>query len=134
MTQVVENIGHRLQSFINYLEMSNNKFADTIGISGSIVSHMVNGNNFGINKLVKIHNVYSELDLEWLIHGKGNMLKTTKEDKENGQKELDNNYLLTLEIKHLQEQLKSKENELNAQVSLNRALQEIINMLKVEKE
>jgi hypothetical protein len=134
MRNSVENIGQRLQAFIDHLEISNNKFGEKLGLSGSVVSHIVHGNNFGIDKLIKILDNYPELDLDWLITGKGSMLKVTKKNsvpdtsyeinmvKENEFKGLENTFL--------KEQLKGKENELKTQLALINALQEIINMMK----
>ena len=127
MSNNVKNIGRRLQIFIDYLGVSNNKFGEELGVSGSVVSHMVNGNNFGVDKLIKILNTYPELDFEWLIIGKGVMLK---EDKKKSTSKSREDELIELEIKHLKEQLKGKENELKAQMSLTAALQEIINLMK----
>jgi len=70
-----DSIFFRLNQFIDYLGISNNKFAESCGLSAAQMSNMLNGRNFGIDKLLNIFNKYSYLNSEWLIKGEGSMLK-----------------------------------------------------------
>lgn len=139
MTEGILNIGHRLQLFIDSQGLSNNKFGDKVGVSGSMVSHMVNGNNFGVDKLMKILSSFPQLNIEWLLTGKGEMLhsaplveKTIQKEKVVGTGELDSTHqlLVELENKYLKEQLSFKENELASLKSHYKALQEILENFK----
>ena len=78
---MAENIiGQRLEGFIDYLDISQNEFAKGIGLSSGLISYITSGkSNFGVDKLVKIKEKYPDLNIEWLISGKGNMLKSVKE-------------------------------------------------------
>ena len=74
------SLHERLKIFIDYLGISHNKFARSIGISGAQISYIINSHqNFGVDKLLKIINIYPELNVEWLLTGKDKMLKKTGE-------------------------------------------------------
>lgn len=70
-----DNFLHRLKQFIEYKGISNNKFAEEVGISSAQMSHMMNGINFGVDKLLIILSNYTELNSQWLMTGEGEMLK-----------------------------------------------------------
>jgi len=65
----------RLKQFIDYKEISNNKFAEKIGVSSAQMSHMINGSKFGIDKLLTIISTFPEINSQWLLTGEGKMLK-----------------------------------------------------------
>ncbi len=69
----------RLKRFIQHTGLNNNKFAEKVGLSGAQVYYMVNAQkNFGIDKLLKIFNTFPELNAEWLLKGKGDMVAGKK--------------------------------------------------------
>lgn len=123
-------VGQRLQIFINHLGISNNKFAQAMGLSGSMISHMINGNNFGVDKMVKILNEYPTINIEWLLTGKGSMIREENKELEISHSTAKNYILIEMENKFLKEQLKGKDNELQTQAALTNALHEIIALLK----
>ena len=52
------------------------RFAEEIGIQRSAMSHIISGrNNPSLDVLTKIIERYSYVDTDWLIFGKGNMVK-----------------------------------------------------------
>lgn len=52
------------------------KFAETIGIQRSAMSHIMAGrNNPSLDVLIKILGQFTYVDTEWLIFGKGEMVK-----------------------------------------------------------
>jgi transcriptional regulator with XRE-family HTH domain len=52
-------------------------FAESIGIQQSTLSHILNGrNNPSLDVIMKIHQKYNYLDLEWLLYGTGEMTVT----------------------------------------------------------
>lgn len=70
-----QTINSRLGKFIDHLNLSQNEFAKTVGISSPLISQMLNKNsNFGIDTLKKIIDKYPLFNTEWLIKGEGNML------------------------------------------------------------
>ncbi len=66
----------RLQSIIDHYRLTPSRFADQIGVQRSAVSHILSGrNNPGLDFLAKILEQYTEVSGDWLITGKGEMLK-----------------------------------------------------------
>ncbi|KAA6333615.1 hypothetical protein EZS27_017996 [termite gut metagenome] len=49
-------------------------FAESIGVQQSTLSHILNGrNNPSLDVIMKIHQKYNYVDLEWLLYGTGDM-------------------------------------------------------------
>ncbi|HET6243572.1 MAG: helix-turn-helix transcriptional regulator [Bacteroidetes bacterium] len=72
----MHNFSSRLKEFIEYKGLSFTKFGKKIECSASQMTQMITyKKNFGIDKLMKISNVFPELNSEWLLTGNGNMLK-----------------------------------------------------------
>jgi transcriptional regulator with XRE-family HTH domain len=66
----------RLLKFLNTEQLSSARFAEIIGVQPSSVSHILSGrNNPGFDFIQKILSSYPSLNAEWLILGKGNMMK-----------------------------------------------------------
>ncbi len=66
----------RIQSIIDHYRLTPSRFADQIGVQRSAVSHILSGrNNPGLDFLAKILDNYAEISGDWLITGKGEMLK-----------------------------------------------------------
>ena len=67
----------RLLKFLNNEQLSSARFADIIGVQPSSISHILSGRNKpGFDFIQKILTSYPSLNAEWLIMGKGNMLKS----------------------------------------------------------
>lgn len=50
-------------------------FAETINVQQSTLSHILNGRNKpSLEVVMKVHQAYTYVDLEWLLYGKGEML------------------------------------------------------------
>ena len=55
-------------------------FAETIGVQQSTLSHILNDRNKpSLEVVMKVHQTYSYVNLEWLLYGKGEMI-TSAED------------------------------------------------------
>lgn len=55
------------------------KFAETIGIQRSAMSHIISGrNNPSLDVLVKILETFTYIDSDWLLFGKGNMTRANE--------------------------------------------------------
>lgn len=66
----------RIQSIIQHFRLTPSRFADQIGVQRSAVSHILSGrNNPGLDFLAKILENYPDISGDWLITGKGEMLK-----------------------------------------------------------
>lgn len=62
--------------------MTPTQFADEIGIQRSSISHILSGrNNPSLDVILKILGRFKEIDSNWLILGKGNLLKEKEVDK-----------------------------------------------------
>jgi hypothetical protein len=70
-------IKDRLRLFLKHLEMGQNRFAATVGISGGYITSK---SAMTTDALMKIKAKYPELNLEWLITGIGNMLIIKQQD------------------------------------------------------
>lgn len=69
----------RLQQFLAAENISQSQFADTIGAARASISHILAGRNKpGFDFLERMARHYPELNLEWLITGRGRMYNSTK--------------------------------------------------------
>lgn len=70
------DIVSRLKTFINYLGIPVTQFADNCQIARPTLSQLLNGRNNKVSdKLIgKIHEVYPQLSVLWLMFGEGDML------------------------------------------------------------
>lgn len=74
----MNNFAERLLSFIKYLGLNNTRFADEINVQRSGISHILSGRNKpGLDFITKILDTYPELNPDWIIMGRGEMLKSS---------------------------------------------------------
>lgn len=70
------NLSDRIRQFIDYKDISINKFSTSVGASNSYFNKIIKDNNsIGSDRIEKILRTYPEINAEWLLTGKGNMLK-----------------------------------------------------------
>lgn len=70
----------RLEIILDYYALSASGFADKIGVQRSSLSHLLSGRNKpSLDFIMKILEVFPEVDLYWIMNGKGNFPKN--EDK-----------------------------------------------------
>lgn len=82
---IVERIG----KIIEENNLSASSFAKTIGVQRSSISHILSGrNNPSLDLLLKIHNAFNYISLEWLILGDNSMEKTLEETQNIDKSEL----------------------------------------------
>lgn len=66
----------RLQQFLIAENITQSQFAERIGVAKASVSHILSGRNKpGFEFIESMANCYPNLNLEWLIGGKGKMYK-----------------------------------------------------------
>jgi PAS domain S-box-containing protein len=76
--QTIKALAERLKLFIDYRFGSNNAFGRSIGTSGAMINHIVTKQKaFGIDVLFNIFNSHPELNPDWLIWGRGAMIRHT---------------------------------------------------------
>ena len=76
------SVKERLIKFLDFKKISKTKFGVTIGVSPAYVTSM--RDSISREKIEKIKNHYPELDIEWLLTGEGEMLKTGINQEVNG--------------------------------------------------
>lgn len=76
------SVKERLIKFLDFKKISKTKFGETIGVSPAYVTSM--RDSISREKIEKIKNHYPELDIEWLLTGEGEMLKTGINQEVNG--------------------------------------------------
>ena len=65
----------RIKEYIDYKKISIRAFEISCGFSnGSFASQLKNKKTIGVDKLENILNIYSELNANWVLTGKGEML------------------------------------------------------------
>lgn len=68
----------RLKKVIDYYGLSASAFADKLGVQRSSISHILSGRNKpSLEFVMKILNTFPEVELYWLLNGKGSFPKTT---------------------------------------------------------
>lgn len=80
----MEDFFDRLDKFMLYKGLNDNKMTVQAGLSvGSLGKQRKGARGLSNDSIAKILYVYSELDANWLLTGKGNMLKGQSETEEN---------------------------------------------------
>ena len=73
----------RLETIFEYYGLSASGFADKIGVQRSSLSHLLSGRNKpSLDFIMKIVEVFPEVDLYWILNGKGNFPKSDLIEKE----------------------------------------------------
>lgn len=67
----------RLETVFDYYSLSASSFADKIGVQRSSLSHLLSGRNKpSLDFVMKIVEVFPEVDLYWVLNGVGNFPKS----------------------------------------------------------
>ncbi len=67
-----EDFAKRLQKVIDYYAETASSFSDKIGVQRSSISHILSGRNKpSLDFVLKILATYPEVELYWLLNGKG---------------------------------------------------------------
>lgn len=73
----------RLEIILDYYSINASAFADKIGVQRSSLSHLLSGRNKpSLDFILKILDVYPEVDLYWILNGKGNFPKSNSKPAE----------------------------------------------------
>ncbi len=81
----------RIKKIIDAQNLSSSAFANEIGVQRSSVSHVLSGRNKpSLDFIIKIKERYPDVNLDWLLSGKGGMISAKgKKDMETIQSEKD---------------------------------------------
>lgn len=73
----------RLEIILEYYGINASAFADKIGVQRSSLSHLLSGRNKpSLDFILKILDVYPEIDLYWILNGKGSFPKSNSRPTE----------------------------------------------------
>ena len=71
-----EDFSKRLQKVIDFYGESASSFAEKIGVQRSSISHILSGRNKpSLDFVLKVLSTYPEVELYWLLNGKGSFPK-----------------------------------------------------------
>ncbi len=69
---------NRISKIIKEKNLSSAKFADEIGVQRSSISHVLSGRNKpSLEFIQKILKTYPDIDINWLLTGKGNIFSSS---------------------------------------------------------
>ena len=72
-----EDFIKRLEIILEYYSLNASTFADKIGVQRSSLSHLLSGRNKpSLDFILKILDVFPDVDLYWILNGKGTFPKT----------------------------------------------------------
>ena len=67
-----EDFAKRLEKVIDFYSETASSFAEKIGVQRSSISHILSGRNKpSLDFVLKILSVYPEVELHWILNGKG---------------------------------------------------------------
>ncbi len=127
-----EDFIKRLEIILEYYSLNASAFADKIGVQRSSLSHLLSGRNKpSLDFILKILDVFPDVDLYWILNGKGSFPKNNENEilQETNQ-ERDNKPVAPSPISSplISEDLFSKENEMKKEDVENRKNEEIKNV------
>ncbi len=66
----------RLKNILEYYNLSSSSFAEKIEVPRSSISHLLSGRNKpSLDFIIKVDKAFDEVDLDWLLYGKGSFPK-----------------------------------------------------------
>ena len=72
----------RLEILLDYYSLNASAFADKIGVQRSSLSHLLSGRNKpSLDFILKILDVFPDVDLYWILNGKGSFPENSVEEK-----------------------------------------------------
>lgn len=72
----IEDFIKRLEIILDYYSLNASSFADKIGVQRSSLSHLLSGRNKpSLDFILKILDVFPDVDLYWILNGKGTFPK-----------------------------------------------------------
>jgi transcriptional regulator with XRE-family HTH domain len=77
----IEDFIKRLEKILEYYSLTASSFADKIGVQRSSMSHLLSGRNKpSLDFIMKISEIFPDVDLYWILNGKGNFPKTDDQE------------------------------------------------------
>ncbi|MEA9412568.1 helix-turn-helix transcriptional regulator [Flavobacterium sp. PL02] len=73
----IEDFIKRLETILDYYGLNASSFADKIGVQRSSMSHLLSGRNKpSLDFILKIIEIFPDVDLYWVLNGKGTFPKS----------------------------------------------------------
>lgn len=77
----MNEIRDRFKMIMEHVGLAAGAFAESIGASQATISHILSGrNNPSVELMLRIHQRYEDINLEWLLTGKGDMSSNNSEN------------------------------------------------------
>lgn len=71
----MKDIADRIKELIEHLQLTNKSFAESIEVAPAIISHVLSGrNNPSLHLIQQITNVYTNVNLAYLLNGEGSLI------------------------------------------------------------
>ncbi|MFJ1323581.1 hypothetical protein ACILDT_11260 [Capnocytophaga canis] len=104
----------RLDNFMIFKGLNDNKMTIETGISNGLIGKArKKGGGISLENISKILNTYSELNAEWLITGKGEMLKNNEQNiTQNGNNNTNNGHNISGKVKKIEQKIEQTNAEL----------------------
>ncbi len=79
-----EEFSNRLQKLFDYYDLNASAFADKIDVGRASISHLLSGRNKpSLDFVMRVVKNFPEVELYWLLNGKGEFPKTASQQKIN---------------------------------------------------
>jgi transcriptional regulator with XRE-family HTH domain len=76
----IDDFVKRLEIILDYYALNASSFADKIGVQRSSMSHLLSGRNKpSLDFVLKILDIFPDVDLYWILNGKGSFPKNEEE-------------------------------------------------------
>lgn len=129
----------RLEQILDYYSLSASGFADKVGVQRSSLSHLLSGRNKpSLDFIMKIIDVFSEVDLYWILNGKGSFpINNFSENEKNEvqktvfpptpilQNQVQENLFEQSKNEKFEELLDTKKNETHQNISISTSQEEV---------
>lgn len=125
------DIKDRIKLVIEKEKIPSGVFAETIGVQQSTLSHILKGrNNPSLDVVMKIHQKYTYVNLEWLLYGTGSMIAENPQIQDSSPSLFDQKPIKPAIIQAEPE----KRKEMPLETSVNRPQEPVIQEIKyIEK-
>ncbi|WP_299679291.1 helix-turn-helix transcriptional regulator [uncultured Tenacibaculum sp.] len=72
----------RIKFILDHYNLTSTNFAEKIDVPKSSISHLLSGRNKpSLDFVMKVDKAFEEVDLDWLLYGKGSFPKNNKPEK-----------------------------------------------------
>lgn len=74
----IDEFTSRLEELFKKYDLTPSTFADKIGVQRSSISHLLSGRNKpSLDFVLKVQDVFPDIELNWLLHGEGKLERNT---------------------------------------------------------